>query len=219
MYGNSTEVESSQTDIHPQLTRIVAKHLRTPYLRPIAAHTASEYARVRERIIEAMHSGVPIVLDSCCGTGESSYRLAELHQGSFVIGFDRSLHRLSKTAHHSGGETVLLLRGAAEDVWRLLALDGICINTHYLLYPNPSPKPHHLLRRWHAHPVFPTLLRISTRIELRTNWRIYAEEFAAALRIANRTAYVHTYNPTSYLSPFESKYHASGHTLWRVVTE
>jgi tRNA (guanine-N7-)-methyltransferase len=91
----------------------------------------------------------------------------------------------------------------------------------YLLYPNPSPKPEHLKRRWHAHPIFPTLLACAETLELRTNWAIYAQEFALALQSCGWRAVQEPLPLAQALSApisnFEAKYAASGHALWRVL--
>jgi len=110
-----------------------------------------------------------------------------------------------------------LIRARAEDFWRLLLADGIRPAHHFLLYPNPWPKAAHLKRRWHGHPVFPELLALSGRLELRTNWRIYAEEFRVAAGICGiAAAPVVSFSVQSPLTPFERKYAESGHELHRL---
>jgi tRNA G46 methylase TrmB len=85
----------------------------------------------------------------------------------------------------------------------------------FLLYPNPWPKSEHLLRRWHAHPVLPAILALGGEIELRSNWRTYADEFAEALRVCGRrVACTELVAGQSPLTPFEAKFLASGHALW-----
>ena len=59
------------------------------------------------------------------------------------------------------------------------------------------------------------MLRLGGTIELRTNWRIYAEEFAEALRLADTEPLLDSFVPEQPLTPFERKYFASAHTLWR----
>ena len=53
---------------------------------------------------------VPLLLDSCCGTGRSTWNLAALRPDAFVIGVDKSLVRLTRNAafreHASLQETV-----------------------------------------------------------------------------------------------------------------
>ena len=110
-----------------------------------------------------------------------------------------------------------LLRARVEDFWRLLRADGIRPACHFLLYANPWPKAAHLKRRWHGHPVFPELLALGGRLELRTNWRIYAEEFRQAAGICGIQAPpVVSFSVLLPLSPFERKYAESGHRLYRL---
>ena len=136
---------------------------------------------------------------------------------SLVIGVDRSSHRLAR-ARSPLPDNALLLRARLEDFWRLLAGKGIGLSKHYLLYPNPWPKPGHLGRRWHGHPVFPLLIGLSRRLELRSNWRLYLEEFRAAAAICGTTAPpVVSFSGRQVLTPFERKYAASGHALFRLI--
>mmetsp|Transcript_1162 Transcript_1162/g.1898 ORF Transcript_1162/g.1898 Transcript_1162/m.1898 type:complete len:421 (-) Transcript_1162:250-1512(-) len=55
------------------------------------------------------------------------------------------------------------------------------IKRHYLLYPNPYPKPKRVQSRWYGHPSFPLLMNpiISGEcVIVRSNWKGYLEEFA-----------------------------------------
>lgn len=109
------------------------------------------------------------------------------------------------------------VRARAEDIWSLLAADGVRVARHFLLYPNPWPKAAHLKHRWHGHPVFPTLLSLGGRLELRTNWQTYAEEFRRAAGICGMaTQPVVSFSVASPLTPFERKYAESGHRLYRL---
>ena len=111
------------------------------------------------------------------------------------------------------------MRADLVDFWRLALAEGWQPQRHYLLYPNPYPKPRHLKMRWQGHPVFPAIVALGGRLELRSNWRLYVEEFALALRQATGLeAGVERYHPGDVcLSPFEEKYHRSGQPLWRLV--
>jgi tRNA (guanine-N7-)-methyltransferase len=112
----------------------------------------------------------------------------------------------------------ILVRAELETFWRLLAGDGLSVGRHCLFYPNPWPKPGHLQRRWHGHPVFPHLLMLGGEIELRCNWEIYALEFARAVRLATGQAVdVQAIQESSGVSPFEIKYLRRGQCLYRVA--
>ena len=109
------------------------------------------------------------------------------------------------------------VRAELASFWRLARQAGLVFERHYLLYPNPWPKPGHLQRRWHAHPVFSEMLGLAGRLEMRTNWRIYRDEFAFALtRLQGRKAEPAVLADSEPLTPFERKYRDSGHSLYSV---
>jgi hypothetical protein len=72
--------------------------------------------------------------------------------------------------------------------------------------------------------VFPDLVALCNHVELRTNWRVYAEEFAIAWRIATGAdASVEELQPNDVLAEgamtaFEQKYARSGHIVYRLRT-
>lgn len=155
------------------------------------------------------------IVDLGCGTGDSTRQLAEKHPDFSVLGVDRSALRLSKR-RAVPPDNALCLRMDQFDLLRLLQRASMRAAMSYLLYPNPSPKAEHLKRRWHAHPIFPTLLACSQAIELRTNWAIYAQEFVSALSFCGWQAELRTVDIEAPISLFEAKYQASGHALYRV---
>jgi tRNA G46 methylase TrmB len=218
---NSSPVHSTQTSIHADLERLVLKHAQTTYLRPIPAFSRLVFEEIVRSIDSAPESR--IILDSCCGTGESTAFLASTNPHCYVIGLDKSALRTKK---HNAQELKQecsnygVWRADVEDLWRLLgeylAASGRSIEKHYCLYPNPYPKPHHILRRWHGHPLFSEMLRLSAETELRTNWRLYAEEFTQAASILGYKASLEEFCPDEPMTAFERKYHASGHPLFRV---
>jgi tRNA G46 methylase TrmB len=111
-------------------------------------------------------------------------------------------------------ENCLLLQTECEDLWRLLAERGMAVDYHYLLYPNPWPKAKHLQRRVHGDAGLFWLLQLGGRIELRSNWQIYVEEFGVAMHLATIPGSVARVIPSPPLSLFERKYLDSGHQLW-----
>lgn len=192
------------------------KHLDRPWQAPVHAPTQQALAPLLDALV---HVRAPVVLDSGCGDGASTLRLAYRHPNAIVVGLDRSAARLERLAPEGFARrgNAWLIRAELADAWRLLVQAGVRLRHHYLLYPNPWPKSTHLHRRWHGHPVFPWLLALGGTLELRSNWPIYIDEFAAALEIAGRLADVEPIaDEAPPLTPFERKYRDSGHPLWRL---
>lgn len=211
----SRQVHSNQGHLHPRLARVVRRHLQTADRSELAAHSREAFHTLDRELDRASR---PLVLDSFCGTGHSTARLAACYPNHLVVGIDKSEHRLSK---HPGGDhdNYLLLRAPCEDIWRLLAAEGLRPDFHYLLYPNPWPKATHLQRRVHGHNSFPLLLQLGGTLELRSNWQLYVEEFGVAMHIAGQRGRVATVPDNAPpLSLFEKKYRESGHTLWSFTT-
>ncbi len=208
-------VSSNQLTPHPRLAEVLTRHRNTPFRRPIAAHAV----RPLEKLSAALDAhGGPLILDSGCGTGESTFVLAERYPLALVAGIDKSTARLD-IAHKRATPraNMIFLRLDLCDLFAHGAAAGWHVERHYLLYPNPWPKQHQLMRRWHAHPVLPSMLELGGEIELRTNWRIYAEEFAFSLDfLSNSPASVQAWTPTHPETAFERKYRASGQPLYRV---
>jgi len=216
VFANSRIVQSNQHAPHPRLHEIVSRHLHSPFRRAPSAAGRQAFASVIERLRE------PFVLDAGCGTGASTLALARQFPRQLVLGVDKSAARLATgqqaLLRERAPGNVILLHCELVDFWQLAAAAGLRCSTQYLLYPNPWPKAEHVKRRWHAHPVLPALLALGGALELRSNWRIYAEEFAAALRLVGRVADVEPFAAADPLTPFERKYAASDHALWRVIS-
>lgn len=154
---------------------------------PLHGPTAAEFSRTADWLYAADPAGArPLILDSGCGTGRSTRSLALAHPDCAVVGVDRSELRLGRTAPPLP-PNARLVRAELASWWRLMLrsdagpLAADRLRAHYLLYPNPYPKAARLNRRWHAHPVLPALLALGGSLELRSNWRVYLEEFELAL--------------------------------------
>lgn len=212
-------VSSSQKAIHPGLTRIVARHMSRLWRQPI--HQATLGAWNRLKLESDFSADSAFILDSGCGTGASSRQLAVLHPHMTVLGVDQSHSRLSKNGATDGlliEGNLILLRAELSSLWRLMLREGYQPACHYLLYPNPWPKPGHLKRRWHGHPVFPDMLALGGDVEMRCNWDIYAREFAsAAAQVCGQEIEALPYTAETAISPFEQKYKQRGHTLYSVI--
>jgi len=212
-------VTSSQTGVHPHLEKHVLRHLEQPWSQPFHLPSSDAYQRLKDEGV--LYEDKAIILDSGCGTGKSTQRLAGLFPRHIVIGIDQSNVRLARSGVSCGffqSGNCILLRAELSTFWRLLLKDGFSPERHYLLYPNPWPKPGHLKRRWHGHPVFPQLLCLGGEIEMRCNWEVYALEFAQAVNLATgadiRPTRIH---PDIGISPFEQKYLERGHALFSVT--
>ncbi len=216
MQASSRTIVSNQSGPHDDLPRRVARALTHPLRKPVAEHTREAFAAAT-RWRDA-HGESPLILDAGCGVGLSTRRLAEASPDHAVIGVDRSADRLSRD-HGPLPANALLVRADLVDFWRLALADGWQPARHYLLYPNPYPKASQLKMRWQAHPVFPAILALGGRLELRSNWRLYVEEFALAITQATGEAVdaARHYPDDAYLTPFETKYHHSGQALWRLA--
>jgi len=222
MQANSRPVSSSQQRVHRDLPRLVRRHLASHWRRPPHSLTVDVRDALTDALTDAQTRDRPLVLDSFCGTGHSTRLLARDYPDCTVIGVDKSAARLSRHVRRDGergSDNYRLLRAQCEEVWAWLADQGAQLKAHYLLYPNPWPKPAQLKRRVHGHPGFPLLLRLGGQLELRCNWQTYAEEFGVALTIAGQQPVVAVVKHGEPLSLFERKYRDSGHTLWRCTAQ
>jgi len=210
---NSRIPRSSQLGPHPRLESTVKRHLKTLWRQPLRGFSHAAFESLGDL------ANRDIVLDAGCGNGHSTALLAQQFPDSLVIGVDRSAARLGSASKLP--ENAVLLRADLADFWRLARAAGWRLKRHYLLYPNPWPKPGHLKRRWHAHPVWPDLLVLGGGLELRTNFEIYAREFVDALDLAGCQAHfrVLSLGGEKAISPFEQKYLQSGHDLFQVCAD
>lgn len=207
-------VSSNQSGIHEYLDAIVAKHLHSTFQRPISNHTQQAFEHVAQQVIQ---HNAPLIFDSGCGTALSTRHIAQQYPAALVIGIDRSEVRLNKQYEQALPDNALTVRADLVDFWRLAQTAGWQLQRHFILYPNPYPKSVHIKRRWHAHPVLPSLLALGGEIELRTNWQIYAAEFAHTLcQTHYAQVQAQQFVPQNYWTLFERKYFEAGQTLYRV---
>lgn len=234
-------VTTNQPDIYDKLEEVVRKYASTEYLRPIADHTRIAFAEAEKFVLNfyesagnerdiAGHAAYKVILDSGCGTGESTLNIAIANPDVPVIGIDKSAARLTKAG--TAPRNAFLVRAELLDFWRL-ALGKVKagqwhIPYHALYYPNPWPKQSEATRRFHLHPIFPTLLQLGDTLELRTNWEIYAREFAEAARVSREipsqagddntgTIAREPFEPERPITAFERKYKEARQQLWRVT--
>lgn len=212
MSDRSSPVTSRQLGPHPRLAETVARHAASAWRKPVADHSRRAFDGLVPRV--SRWSG-GLILDTGCGTGRSSVVLGRRHPESLVLGVDKSEARLGR-ASGDLPSNVLLVRADVCDFWLLAREAGWRFERQCFFYPNPWPKPEHRLRRWPFHPVLPTALACGGIWEVRTNWEVYAVEFAQAYRhLTGTLPAVEPWVPIEAETLFEKKYLASGHTLWR----
>lgn len=202
------------------------KQQKSEDLKPVADHNQLAFEQLIQHCDEQK-----IILDSGCGNGRSSLTIANAHPDCAVIAIDKSRARLVKLKQQCIPDNLLYTRADLNDVYRLLAETSTQLYKHFILYPNPWPKAAHLQRRWHGSAALKYIVALGGELELRSNWRLYLDEFAYALNYYNRSASVEKFDPTAqdaksacaslplppgFLTNFEEKYHNSGQALWRL---
>ncbi|AOW77457.1 SAM-dependent methyltransferase [Colwellia sp. PAMC 20917] len=218
--GDSRVIITNQPGIHEKLEEIVEKHLQHRSQKPFQAHTEQAFAAM-DALVKA-HQG-DIILDSCCGVGQSTRILAKQNPQALVIGVDKSAHRINRNVdellHDDGSkiENFHLVRANLNDFYRLVDQANWPVKKHYILYPNPWPKSKHIQRRWHGSAVFPQIINIGEQIILRSNWRLYLEEFQFAADVAGILGNISAITNEEPLTPFEAKYKASGQPCWQLL--
>lgn len=239
--SGARSVTSNQESVHKDLAKIVCKYARTQYMRPIALHTQEAFEEACKKICTWARrtdiASIPVVLDSGCGTGESTIHLARRFPDCAVIGIDKSEARIGKGSGARDAEAegiphnAFWIRAELLDFWRLVLDNRWDVRYHAVFYPNPWPKQAECTRRFHMHPIFPTMMRLAPITELRTNWEIYAQEFRDAVGILGEEsenipelaslrgirAELTSLSPDNPETAFERKYAAAGQPLWRVI--
>jgi tRNA G46 methylase TrmB len=223
--GDSKVITTNQSGIHEKLDEVVQRHLTHPFQKPYQVHTQKAFDDINERV-QAFLADKPdgnVILDSCCGVGQSTRLLASLNPDTLVVGVDKSSSRIERNVEgfdvENGyqADNFHLVRADLNDFYRLVEAANWPITKHYILYPNPWPKSKHLQRRWHGSAVFPTLISLGEEIILRSNWRLYLEEFQQAAKHVNLTGHLSDLAIDEQpLTPFEAKYQASGQVCWQL---
>ena len=214
--NGSRTVDSNQLDIHERLDVIVNKHLMSAFRRPIAGHSRQVFDEITNAVRER---DCPIILDACCGVGDSTRYFAKAFPECFVVGLDKSIHRLVRQRAEADPANMMLRRTDLNDFYRLAVEAGLKPARHYILYPNPWPKAAHLKRRWHGAPVFSSIVALGGRLELRSNWELYLKEFQLALQLANKSSELNCFTPKESVTPFEAKYQKDGQQLWQLIAQ
>ncbi len=213
--GDSKAIVSNQQGINENLDAIVNKHFNSEFKKPISIHTQQAFDQV-DALVKNFAGA--IILDSCCGVGQSTRIIAKQNPDALVIGVDKSDNRLSRNVEQQlQVDNYHLVRADLNDFYRLVVAAKWPVDKHFILYPNPWPKSKHVKRRWHGSAVFPYIIQVGKTIELRSNWCLYLQEFQAALAIANIDSKLTEIVSAQPLTPFEAKYQASGQQCWALT--
>ncbi|MEW9798878.1 tRNA (guanine(46)-N(7))-methyltransferase TrmB [Alteromonas sp. CYL-A6] len=213
--GNSRAISTNQQGVHDKLDELVKRYQSSATRRPVSQHTQAAFDEVNDWL----HGfDGPVVLDSCCGVGESTAKLAVKYPHARVIGIDKSEARLDKHATYaSDADNYRVIRADVNDFWRLVAQSQWQVEKHYLLYPNPYPKSSQVQKRWHASDAMPALMATSNAFEVRSNWLVYVMEFAQAARHYGLASALREVDTAHTFTPFERKYTQSGQTCWQLT--
>jgi len=210
-------VTTNQNGPHEDTEAVVRRHLQSEFLKPIQEHNQQAFDEINAQV-ESW--GGPIILDSCCGVGESTAKLAELNPHAMVIGVDKSAHRVERHSHYQTGENgqrYWVVRADLNDFWRLANQANWQPQQHCILYPNPWPKSAHLSRRWHGSPVWKDVVALGGQLQMRSNWSLYLLEVAQALKVSGYHADISLLaDNADPITPFERKYKNSGQALWQL---
>jgi tRNA G46 methylase TrmB len=221
--GDSKVIITNQDSIHEKLEGIVLKHIKHSFKKPYQQHTQDAFAEI-DKVVQEFKGG--IILDSCCGVGQSTRLLAKLNPNALVIGVDKSANRINRNVDELVNEgdskqvdNFYLIRADLNDFYRLVLAAKWPVTEHYVLYPNPWPKSKHVQRRWHGSAVFPDMMKIGHTMILRSNWRLYLEEFNFAISLLNLKGEFSTVNVHEPLTPFEAKYLASAQECFQLTIQ
>ena len=212
--GNSRGISTSQVGVHDKLDELVVKYQHSENKRPISAHTQAAFEKTCEWL-EGFDGDV--ILDSCCGVGESTANIARANPEARVIGIDKSEIRVEKHEHYRTElSNYTVIRADVNDFWRLVRQSNWRVTQHFLLYPNPYPKKTQVQKRWHASAAMVDLMAITPHIEVRSNWLIYLMEFAQAAKHYGVMSDLSEITGDDCMTPFERKYRASGQVCWQL---
>ncbi|WP_032094973.1 MULTISPECIES: tRNA (guanine(46)-N(7))-methyltransferase TrmB [unclassified Alteromonas] len=212
--GNSRSITTNQVGVHDKLDELVLKYQSSVNKRPVGEHTQAAFDEVSLWL--GGFTG-PVILDSCCGVGESTATIAKAHPEARVIGVDKSAQRVEKHSHYQiEQDNYCVIRADVNDFWRLVRQSNWQVVKHYLLYPNPYPKKTQVQKRWHGSAAMVDLMAITTNIEVRSNWLIYLMEFAQAAKHYGSICDLSEVKGANAMTPFERKYSGSGQTCWKL---
>ncbi len=212
---NSKVVKSLQDGVHENLEKKLKRYNLQNFTRPKRSFSDNNLNQIISWL-----GGDSFILDLGCGVGESSYDLSSKNPGVKVLGVDKSISRISrKNEFKTENPNVLLIQDDMFDLIPLLykELKNKVLSV-FIFYPNPWPKKSQLQRRIHANPIAPFLFELSKSFVLRSNWKIYLDEFSKSYEFfkGTKSQTKKITNLKSFITPFEKKYYLSGQDIFEL---
>ena len=121
MHANSRLPTSAQQGVHDYLGALLDRHRAAPFRKPYTDYNRAAFDASLERR-QRIAPAAPLILDSCCGVGESSRALAIAFPDHYVIAVDQSESRYF---------AVRPLRGI-EQTAQMLAAHGVPVSRNAL---------------------------------------------------------------------------------------
>lgn len=209
-------ITSLQTGIHENLEKSLKRYNLNNYIRPKRSFSDQNLSKIKDWLNDES-----FILDLGCGIGESSYNLANKYPMTKILGVDKSISRLDRNNKFKvKNNNIMLIQDDMFDLIPLLYsnLKEKILSVH-IYYPNPWPKKSQLKRRIHANPIAPFLFELSDTFFIRSNWKIYLEEFSKSYEFYKgvTSSVLEVTDLSDYLTPFEKKYHLSHQTIYELV--
>lgn len=215
---SSKIVTTNQNGIHEDLIEINERY-NLNYQRPISDFSHDTFKEIFRFI-----NGSKVIFDFGCGVGASTFWLANKYPDLAIVGIDKSISRLERKNEFKKDipANALLIRGELLDLIYLIYLerhkDKLDIHSIYILYPNPWPKKMHVKRRFHANPIAPFIYGLDCPLILRSNWKVYLEEFAlVAKHYGRENIELNLVKEVENITPFEKKYNESQQLIFELV--
>jgi len=108
--GDSKAIVSNQQGVHEKLGDVVKRHLDHDFKKPYQKHTEQAFAEINVKV-QAFLADNPsgnIILDACCGVGQSTRILAQQNLSALVIGVDNLI--IGLTARSRASPVIVVLR-------------------------------------------------------------------------------------------------------------
>ena len=118
MFNLSSSIASSQQSPHKNLRHKLRIYRNTNYRNSIPNYAKDAFNRFAQ-VLD--NENVHIILDSGCGTGESSIHLARENPHCLVVGVDKSVSRLQRCqSKKTDVKNIIYVRFDLIHFWRLL---------------------------------------------------------------------------------------------------